>query len=49
MSNVTAANLMPILQAQISAETRLMTDEARQYIPIGKNFAEHGIVTHSIG
>lgn len=49
VQHVTTANLMPILQAQISADTCLMTDEARQYIPIGKEFAEHGTVTHSIG
>ena len=26
-----------------------MTDEARQYIPIGKDFSEHHSVNHSIG
>ena len=49
VQSVTASNLKPILQEQIASDTRLMTDEARQYIPIGKEFAEHSSVSHSIG
>jgi len=44
-----AETLRPIMQEQIAAETRLVTDEARQYIPLGKEFAEHHVVNHSIG
>lgn len=46
---VNVDTLKPILMKQIAAETRLMTDEARQYIPIGKEFASHDVVCHSIG
>jgi transposase-like protein len=49
VQRVTTATLLPILTAQVNADTRLMTDEARQYIPIGKEFAEHGTCVHSIG
>jgi transposase-like protein len=37
----------PIVAANISREARLMTDEAKVYSPIGKAFAEHGVVNHS--
>lgn len=49
VQHVTAATLRPILNEQIAAESRLMTDEARQYIPLGKDFSEHHAVCHSIG
>ncbi len=47
--NVTAATLRPILKAQISEKARLMTDEASVYTKVGREFAEHGVVTHSAG
>ena len=37
------------MQEQIAAETRLVTDDARQYSVLGKDFAEHHVVNHSIG
>lgn len=46
---VNANTLRPILNAQIAAESRLMTDEARVYIPLGKAFASHDVLNHSIG
>jgi transposase-like protein len=46
---VNEKTLRPILKAQISAKAKLMTDEGGQYKNIGKDFAEHGIVTHSAG
>lgn len=49
VSHVTAENLRPILNAQLSSDARLMTDEARHFLPLGKNFAAHGVVQHSIG
>ncbi len=49
VANVTAATVRPILKAQISEKARLMTDEAGVYMKVGKEFAEHGIVTHSDG
>lgn len=39
--------LLPILQNCMKQETTLMTDEARQYIKIDKEFKEHGVVVHS--
>lgn len=49
MSHVTAATVRPVLMAQISARARLMTDEAAIYIKVGREFSEHGVVTHSAG
>jgi len=41
------ADIVPIVRANIARETRLMTDEARHYVAVGKEFAEHGAVEHS--
>jgi transposase-like protein len=41
--------IAPILEANISREARLLTDEAAVYKSIGWNFTAHGIVTHSRG
>lgn len=49
VQHVTAETLRPILNEQLHAATRLMTDEARQYKPLGKAFAEHHTVNHGIG
>lgn len=47
--NVNAETLRPILYKQLHSESRLMTDEAKIYKPLGKAFAEHKAVSHSIG
>ena len=47
VDRLSAAEIGPILAANISKEARLMTDEARFYLPLGKAFAEHGIVAHA--
>ena len=47
ITNVNAVTLRPIMQAQISAKARLMTDEARVYPAIGTAFASHESVNHS--
>jgi transposase-like protein len=44
-----AANIHPIVRANISREARLMTDEATMYRRIGKEFAEHGTTLHAGG
>lgn len=44
--NFRAAAVHPVIRANISREARLMTDEARMYSRIGKEFAEHGFTTH---
>lgn len=46
---VNAATLAPILRDQISADARLMTDEASHYTAVGREFAEHGVTAHGIG
>ena len=45
--NVTAANLSPIIVANIDKATYLMTDESTVYPRIGASFAGHGTVNHS--
>ncbi len=37
------------MRANISREARLMTDEAKMYSKIGREFAEHGTTLHGIG
>lgn len=41
-----ADTLAPILTANIAQEARLLTDEARHYIALGKGFADHQTVNH---
>jgi len=43
---VTGKTLAPILRSQVATDTHLMTDEARTYINIGKEFAQHSTVNH---
>lgn len=38
-----------ILRENMAGEARLMTDEARHYVKIGREFADHQFVRHSIG
>jgi transposase-like protein len=45
---VNAETLRPIWKEQIAADAKLMTDEAYIYKNIGKDFASHDFVTHSI-
>ncbi|AFY30437.1 IS1595 family transposase [Cyanobium gracile] len=42
-----AADLLPIIQANVHPSTEVMTDEAGQYKGHGKHFASHGYVSHS--
>jgi len=49
VQTVTAATLGRVMSEQLHADSHLMTDEARQYIPLGKEFAAHDTVCHSIG
>jgi transposase-like protein len=44
-----ASEIHPIVRANIAREARLMTDEARMYWKIGREFAEHGRVIHGAG
>lgn len=49
VDDLKAKTLYPILHANIAREARLMTDEAGQYKPIGKMFAEHSYTFHGQG
>jgi transposase-like protein len=42
-----AADLLPIIQANVHPGTEVMTDEAGQYKGLSKHFASHGYVSHS--
>lgn len=41
-----AADIHPVVRANVSREARLMTDEARVYTKFGREFAEHGTTHH---
>lgn len=47
VANVDAENLKPILMAHIAKDSRLMTDGARHYKKIGKEFALHESTNHT--
>jgi transposase-like protein len=47
IDEATKANIVPIVNANLDRESHLMTDEARRYEAIGKEFAAHGVVDHS--
>jgi transposase-like protein len=47
IDRVTKAEIVPIVKANINRESRLMTDEANQYVHIGREFASHQAVDHS--
>ncbi len=49
IASTKAKEIGPIVNKNIAKESRLMTDEATQYISIGKRFAVHGRVLHSLG
>jgi transposase-like protein len=39
--------IVPIVRENIDRESRLMTDEARHYTAVGREFAEHDTVNHA--
>jgi transposase-like protein len=47
VDSTSVAQIVPILRANVSLESTLMTDEARHYIGVGKEFAGHEAVNHS--
>ena len=48
VDGTTLGTLIPIIRTNISRESNLMTDQASWYKGIGKEFASHGSVDHSI-
>ena len=49
IDNMKATTIMPILQANIARDARVMTDEAGYYQTIPAHFAEHGFTHHGSG
>jgi transposase-like protein len=49
VAHVTADTLKPILKEEVTQSAHLMTDDGRQYLPIGPEFAKHDVVKHSTG
>mgnify|MGYP001579064510 FL=1 len=47
--DVTGATLKEKLTQHADKKTRLMTDDFRSYRPVGKEFASHNVVKHSLG
>lgn len=47
IDHATAAEIAPIVMKNIDRESHLMTDEAGQYVRVGKRFAKHSSVDHS--
>jgi transposase-like protein len=47
VDSTTIADIAPIVRANVARETALMTDEARQYLEVGTEFASHESVNHS--
>jgi transposase-like protein len=47
IERATKEEIVPIVRENIKRETHLMTDEAGQYIRVGKEFANHSSVDHS--
>ena len=49
VDSLKAADLLPILKANIAAEAIVMTDEAGQYAHLNQSFAGHGFTRHGAG
>jgi transposase-like protein len=49
VENVTKADVLPIVRANLDRESHVMTDEAARYAKLGDEFAKHDAVDHSRG
>jgi transposase-like protein len=49
VDGTSAKDVLPVLKANIAAETRVVTDEAGQYAHLNEEFAKHEFVTHGGG
>jgi transposase-like protein len=49
IDEATKENIVPIVNENLDHESHLMTDEARRYEAIGKDFASHSVVDHHRG
>jgi transposase-like protein len=48
IDSTSIADVAPIVRENISREAHLMTDEARHYMEVGREFASHQAVNHSL-
>lgn len=49
VDDLKAATLIPIIQANVAREARILTDEAGQYKRVGEHFAGHTFTSHGRG
>jgi transposase-like protein len=49
MDKISTRAVAPIVRTNVAKEARLMTDEARHYVKVGREFADHQVVQHSTG
>ena len=49
VDGTSAADLLPIIKANVAPGTHVMTDEAGQYAHLNKHFTEHDFVRHAAG
>ena len=49
IDTTSVAEIVPKVRQNIAKETHLMTDEARHYVTVGKEFAGHDAVEHGTG
>ena len=47
VANTSLAQIVPIVRQNVRRESHFMTDEARHYVALGKEFAAHGAVNHT--
>ena len=49
VDGTSAADLLPIIKANVLPGPSVMTDEAGQYAHLAKHFASHGFTSHGLG
>lgn len=49
VDGTSAADLLPVIRANVAPDTYVMTDEAGQYAGLGKHFTGHDFVRHGAG
>ncbi|MDO9489306.1 MAG: IS1595 family transposase [Sphingomonadaceae bacterium] len=49
VDTITTREIAPIVRDNLATEARLMTDEAKHYVKVGREFASHGVVRHMAG
>jgi transposase-like protein len=47
VDSVKKDDVLPIIRANLSRESRVMTDEAKRYAELGNEFAKHDAIDHS--